>query len=59
MVVDCLVGDKIADEPIWVDAEQTALPVGYPAAYSPTTVVALLPEDAQALSDSYRRIEEI
>jgi len=42
-----------------IDSERIALLVDYLTEYSPTIVAALLPEDAQALDDSYTRIEEI
>jgi len=42
-----------------IDSERIALLVDYLSEYSPTIVAALLPEDAQALDESYLRIEEI
>ncbi|WP_254538887.1 archaea-specific SMC-related protein [Halomarina litorea] len=42
-----------------IDSERIAALVEYFEAYAPTIVVALLPEDAQALSEGYTRITDI
>jgi len=42
-----------------IDADRIAALVDYFAAYAPYLVVALLPEDARALSDSYDRVTDI
>lgn len=42
-----------------IDSDRIARLVDYFADYAPTVVVALLPEDADALSDGYQRIEAI
>ena len=42
-----------------IDAERIALLIDYLEEYSPSIVAALLPEDASAVDESYRRIEDI
>jgi hypothetical protein len=42
-----------------IDSERIATLTEYLEAYTEYLVVALLPEDANALDDEYRRIEEI
>ena len=42
-----------------IDAERIALLIDYLEDYSPSIVAALLPEDAEAVGNSYRRIKEI
>jgi len=42
-----------------IDADRIAALVEYFAGYAPYLVVALLPEDAQALSDEYDRVRDI
>jgi hypothetical protein len=42
-----------------IDAERIAALVDYFAEHAPHLVVALLPEDAEALDDSYDRVTSI
>jgi hypothetical protein len=42
-----------------IDSNRIASLVDYFASFADNLVVALLPEDAQALNDDYRRITEI